>query len=271
MRLSVLLDEFLCECEYKNLSAITIRNYSRILNEFINAINVSDVEELNRYIIKDYINSLPLAVSSKNQYLRCISAFWHWYESEYDTDLRIKVKRLKEKRGIKYTPTDEEVKRLYDYYNNKSYLGARNKTMISVLVNLGVRGNELLGLKKSDIDFKNDIITVRNRKGNIDQQLPLNKEVKLQLTKYLNRYGNKNDNDLLFVTRNGYRLSLRDIGYILKKCNSKLTAHSLRRYCCTTMLKQGIPLVMVSRFMNHSSIEVTNSYYADIKATDIDW
>lgn len=269
MNLTTLLDEFLCECEYKNLSAATIRNYSRILNEFINAINITDIGQLDRHIIKDYINSLPLAVSSKNQYLRCISAFWHWYENEYDTDLRIKVKRLKEKRAIKYTPTDEEVDKLINYYNNKSYLGARNKTMISVLVNLGVRGNELLGLKKDDIDFRNNIITVRNRKGNIDQQLPLNKEVKLQLVKYMNRYDN--NSDLLFVTRNGYRMSLRDIGYIIKKCNSRLTAHSLRRYCCTTMLKQGIPLIMVSRFMNHSSIEVTNSYYADIKATDIDW
>lgn len=268
MKLELLLNEFIAECEYKNLSKITIRNYSRILGEFIRDVNVEDIEKLNKMVIKNYINSLSLATSSKNQYLRCISAFLHWFEEEYNKNLNIKIHRLKEKHKIKFTPTEEEVKKLINFYSNNTYMSSRNKTIISCFVNLGLRCSELLELKVNDVDLEHNIITV-HRKGNIYQELPLNKDVKLQLTKYINRYGDKVNSGLLFVSRNGNKLTIRDIHYMLKKCNSSISPHSLRRYCCTSMLKQGIPIVMVSRFMNHSSIEITNSYYADVTALDV--
>ncbi|MDY2883950.1 MAG: site-specific integrase, partial [Romboutsia timonensis] len=168
----------------------------------------------------------------------------------------------------KYTPTDEEVKQLISFYNNKTYMNCRNRTIIITFTELGLRCSELIQLKYDDVDLDNNIITVR-RKGNIEQQLPISKELKLQLVKYMNRYVDKLDGGLLFVSKNGNELTIPNVHYMLKKCNGNISPHSLRRYACTKMLKQGIPIVFVSRFMNHSSIEVTNSYYADIKATDI--
>lgn len=270
MKLKLLLNEFIAEAEYKQLSNTTIRNYTRVLNEFIlnlQNVGIEEIEQLNKSIIKQYINSLPLATSSKNQYLRCINAFLHWYEEEYDVNMNIKIHRLKEAHTIKYTPSDDEVKHLLNFYNNNNYMQCRNKTIISCFVFLGLRATELIELKYDDVDLDNNIITVK-RKGNIYQELPLNKDVKLQLTKYMNRYVDKLD-ELLFVSRNGNKLEIGNIHYMLKKCNKDISPHSLRRYCCTRMLKQRIPLIMVSRFMNHSSIEITNSYYADIKALDI--
>ena len=181
--------------------------------------------------------------------------------------MNIKIHRLKEQQQIKYTPSDDEVKQLLSFYSNKTYMGCRNKTIISCFVFLGLRANELLHLLRNDVDLDNNIITV-HRKGNIDQQLPLNRDVKLQLTKYLNRYSS--NNELLFPSKNGNRLETSNIHYILKRVNPKITPHSLRRYCCTKMLKDGIPIVFVSRYMNHSSVEMTNSYYADVRATDIE-
>ena len=270
MKLKSLLNEFIAEAEYKQLSNTTIRNYTRVLNEFILSlqnVGIEEIEQLSKHIIKSYINNLPLATSSKNQYLRCINAFLHYYEEEYDVNMNIKIHRLKESRQIKYTPSDDEVKKLMNFYNNNNYMQCRNKTIISCFINLGLRATELIELKVDDVDLDNNIITVR-RKGNIYQELPLNKDVKLQLTKYMNRYVDKLD-ELLFVSRNGNKLEIGNIHYMLKKCNKDISPHSLRRACCTRMLKQRIPIVFVSRFMNHSSIEITNSYYADIKALDI--
>ena len=267
MKLEKLLNEFMCECEYKNLSKTTIRNYNRVLNEFIREVSIENIEELNKHIVKDYINNLPLATSSKNQYLRCIMAFLHWFTEEYEVNMDIKIHRLKEHRRIKYTPNDDEVKKLLAYYNNKTYMSCRNRTIISTFVNLGLRCSELISLKTNNVDLEHNIITV-HRKGNIEQELPINKELKLQLTKYMNRY--KVDSELLFVSKNGNELTIPNIHHMLKKCgNSKISPHSLRRWCCTKMLRDGVPIVFVSRYMNHSSIEITNSYYADVKAEDV--
>ena len=267
MKLELLLNEFIAECEYKQLSKITIRNYNRILGEFIRDVEAENMEQLNKHIIKDYINNLPLATSSKNQSLRCIMAFLHWYVDEYEVNMNIKVKRLKEARQIKYTPTDDEVSEILSFYNNKTYMSSRNKTIISCFTFLGLRATELIELKVNDVSLDDNVITI-HRKGNVYQELPTPKQLKLQLTKYLNRYGDKLDG-LLFVSKNGNELTIPNIHYMLKKCNDNISPHSLRRYCCTKMLKDGIPIVMVSRFMNHSSIEITNSYYANVKATDI--
>ena len=266
MNTKMLLDEYLMECEYKKLSKKTITNYKRILEHFINTTKATDVKQLNKLLVKNYINNLQLSVSSKNQYIRTISAFINWIQDEYDVDLHIKLKRLKEQRTIKYTPTDDEVEELLRAYDNKSFMNCRNKTIISCFVNLGLRAEELLNLRKDDVDLKNGIITVRKRKGNIDQQLPINNELKLQLHKYMTRY--PLDSEFLFVSRSLNKLEVSHLHYLLKKVNPKINPHSLRRACCTRMLKAGIPLIMVSRYMNHSSIEVTNSYYADIKATE---
>ena len=267
MNTMMLLDEYLMECEYKKLSKKTITNYQRVLQDFISTTGATDVKQLNKLLVKNYINNLQLSISSKNQYIRTISAFINWIQDEYDVDLHIKLKRLKEQRTIKYTPSDDEVEELLRAYDNKSFMNCRNKTIISCLIHLGLRAEELLNLRKDDIDLKNGIITVRHRKGNIDQQLPINNELKLQLHKYMTRY--PLDSEFLFVSRNLNKLEVSHLHYLLKKVNPKINPHSLRRYCCTSMLKQGIPLIMVSRFMNHSSIEVTNSYYASIVAIDV--
>ena len=267
LKMNMLLDEYLMECEYKKLSSKTITNYKRILESFISTTGVQDIKQLNKLLVKGYINELELSISSKNQYIRTISAFINWIQDEYDVDLHIKLKRLKEQKTIKYTPTDDEVEELLKAYDNKSFMNCRNRTIISCFVYLGLRAEELLNLRKDDVDLKNGIITVRKRKGNIDQQLPIANELKLQLHKYMTRY--PLDGELLFVSRNGNKLEVSHLHYLLKKVNPKINPHSLRRACCTRMLKAGIPLIMVSRYMNHSSVEVTNSYYADVKALDV--
>lgn len=266
MQIKKLSKEFLSECEYKNLSEVTIRNYTKVLGKFIDTIAITDIEDLNKHIIKSYINNLSLATSSKNQHLRCIMAFINWYQEEYEINMNIKIHRLKENRCIKFTPSDEEVKKLLAYYNNKTYMNSRNKSIINCFVFLGLRVSELLQLKTKDVNLDNNIITV-HRKGDVEQQLPLNNEVKLQLCKFMNRYGN--DKELLFTSKNVNRLNASNIHNILKKVNPKITPHSLRRYCCTKMLKDGIPLIFVSRYMNHGDVQITNSYYANVRAEDV--
>ena len=219
MNTKMLLDEYLMECEYKKLSKKTITNYQRVLQDFINTTGVQDIKQVNKLLVKNYINELELSISSKNQYIRTLSAFINWIQDEYDVDLHIKLKRLKENRAIKYTPTDEEVDELLKYYDNKSFMNCRNKTIISCFVNLGLRAEELLNLRKDDVDLKNGIITVRKRKGNVDQQLPINNELKLQLHKYMTRY--PLDSELLFVSRSLNKLEVSHLHYLLKKVNPR--------------------------------------------------
>ena len=267
MKLCKLLNEFICECEYKQLATTTIKNYTRILEHFRQNIPIDEIEQLNKLLIKGYINNLTLATSSKNQYLRCIMSFLHWYEEEYNTSLGIHIKRLRENHKILYTPSTDEVKQLLSFYNNKTYIQCRNRSIISVFINTGIRLNELLELKYDDIDLEHKIITV-HRKGGYLQQLVLNKDVLLQLTKYINRYNT--NSELLFTSKNNNRLNPADIHYILKRAGNKnITPHSLRRYFASKLIREGVPIVFVSRMLGHKDIQLTNNYYLDVRTQDI--
>lgn len=136
MNMNMLLDEYLMECAYKKLSPKTTANYQRILEHFIKTTGVQDIKQVNKLLVKNYINNLQLSISSKNQYIRTISAFINWIQDEYDVDLHIKLKRLKEQRTIKFTPSDDEVEELLRAYDNKSFMNCRNKTIISCLIHL---------------------------------------------------------------------------------------------------------------------------------------
>lgn len=63
----------------------------------------------------------------------------------------INIKLLKEDEKILTTFNDEEVKRMLNYWKFDSYLGARNKCMIAVMVDTGIRVSELIGIKDEDI------------------------------------------------------------------------------------------------------------------------
>lgn len=271
MRIESLIKEFIIDCNYRQLATTTVNNYSRVLNHFVSNIPIDNIEDLNKQIIKSYISNLTLAISSKNQYLRCIMSFLHWYEEEYNISLGgIHIKRLREQHKVLYTPSDNDIKKLMNFYNNKSYMSCRNKTIISVFINTGIRLNELITLRVNDIDLNNKVLIV-NRKGGYIQQLPLNNELQLQLTRFINRYVSNSNNKLLFTSKNGKRLNPNDIHYILKRVgNNKITPHSLRRYFATSLLiREGVPLIYVSRMLGHKDIQLTNKFYLQIESTDI--
>lgn len=270
MKLCKLLNEFICDCSYRELSASTIKNYTRVLKHFVSNIPIDDIEDLSKSIIKQYINNLPLATSSKNQYLRCINSFLTYYRNEYDDDnLNIHIKRLRENHKILYTPSDDEVKQLLSFYSNKTYMQCRNKTIISVFINTGIRLNELLELKVDSIDLEHKVLVV-HRKGGYIQQLPLNNELQLQLHKYMNRYVSNTNSELLFVSKNNKRLNPADIHYILKRAGGKnITPHSLRRYFASSLIAKGVPIVFVSRMLGHKDIQLTNKFYLEVKIQDI--
>ena len=50
---------------------------------------------------------------------------------------------------------------------------------------------------------------------------------------------------------------------------SRLTVHSLRHVFCTSLLKNGVPLQIVSRLMRHSSIKITDSVYSHYIIEDL--
>lgn len=171
------------------------------------------------------------------------------------------------------------------------------KTALYLLIFSGLRRGELCGLKWSDIDFDNNILTVRRalkyvpRKKIIEGdtktygsmrsfKLPsfifdmLNSYRKCQLEERI-KVGDKwVDNDYIFTGWNGEAMSLDTLGSFLKKFTSKhnlkdIHLHSLRHTNASILIASGVDIKTVSTRLGHSNVSTTGDIYAHaIKTAD---
>ena len=100
-------------------------------------------------------------------YVRVIKAFASWLHEEGFTTANVmkRLKRPKLPKPVIEILTDEEIERLLNSFNPKTFLGLRMLIITLLLLDTGIRASELLGLELGDIDWGNDTIRVWG-KGN---------------------------------------------------------------------------------------------------------
>lgn len=280
------IKEYKYDLKIRDLSNHTIRNYISSLNKIQNYLSVklgkyslSDVNDVN---IKEYIIFLKkqnIKNSSINAHIKNIKAFLTYCENEGYISSKTKVKKLKEDVNIIQTFNDDEIKRLFNCYNMSDFLNARNKCLISMLLDCGLRCNEICTLKLTDVGETSIKIYGKGRKYRIVPISPLLKKVMIKYERIRNEY-TKNKllmYDTFFISRTGKPLTNETVQRIVrdtaKRCKIRpelnTHTHTFRHSCAKTMLKNGTDIYIVSRILGHSSLNITKRYLQDIQDDDI--
>ena len=144
--------------------------------------------------------------------------------------------------------------------------------MITILLNCGLRLQELININISDIDFENSKLNVIG-KGNKERTIYLNKACIKAINKYLSvrpRDGVKFDSrDALFLSEQKRRISRRTVQYIVKEelknaeieKASSYSVHKLRHTAATLMYKYGdVDIRALQELLGHESISTTEIY-----------
>ena len=184
-----------------------------------------------------------------------------------------------ERRLPKYL-TLEQSKELLDTVanpiNNKGHGNhdntERNYAMITLLLNCGMRLNELVNINISDIDFENNKLTVIG-KGDKERVIYLNKACISAINKYLEvrpKDGVQfNSKDALFLSEQKRRISRRSVQYIIKdeiklagiEKADNYSVHKLRHTAATLMYKYGdVDIRALQELLGHESISTTQIY-----------
>lgn len=177
------------------------------------------------------------------------------------------------KQGI-YLPdslSQEEIDQLLSAIDTSTNLGKRNYCIIEVLYGCGLRVSEMISLKISDINFKENFIKV-NGKGNKVRLVPI-ADYTLQLIKdYINgiRASIKiapHCSDYLFLSeRTGKPLTRVMIFTFIKQyallanIQKKISPHTFRHSFATHLLQNGADLRFIQEMLGHSSITTTEIY-----------
>lgn len=280
------LKEFIFDCQMRKLSERTIKSYRNnnlALFRFIEEeYDVVELEETNHLHIKGYIQHLTSKQLSEvyiNTIVRTFRAYFRYaVEEQYIIKNPIdKIKRQKEPLVLINTFSNEEVSRMVKYYNGSKFLDVRNKLIIILLFDTGIRNAELCGLKLSDI---RDIYINIYGKGKKIRHVPITAIINKYMIRYLRIREayikdkiNYND-EYLFLSQKGKKLTVETIERVVLECGNnsnvrkeiRISPHTCRHYYAQTQLKNGCDLFTVSRLLGHTNI--TKRYLQSMQDDD---
>jgi len=141
--------------------------------------------------------------------------------------------------------------------------------MLELMYSSGLRISELINLKLSNIDLELNLVKTIG-KGNKERIIPIGDYATEYLKKYIYNYRlsfiKKTNNEYLFLSRNGTKMSRQMFFKIIQKIalekniKTKFSPHTLRHSFATHMLEYGADLRTIQELLGHSNISTTQIY-----------
>lgn len=245
--------------EQKHYSLATSKSYIIYFEKFLNHYKAEDVNGLSELDINAYLLHLKSEGKSKSSINVALNAIKFYYEVVLGMPNRFyQIARPKKDLKIPIVLSKAEVKRLVAATNN-----IKHKCIVSMLYGSGLRRQELLNLKLTDIDSSRMLILVRDAKGNKDRQTLLSTRLLDHLRAYFIEWRPKT---YLFEGVAGKMYSGSSVGNIVKaaakkaKIIKRVTPHSLRHSFATHLLESGTDIRMIQVLLGHSSTKTTEIY-----------
>ena len=161
----------------------------------------------------------------------------------------------------------DEQERLLDQFNLRYITPQRNKTMIHLLLNTGLRLAEMTNLKWNDIDLMTGQVKVVEGKGLKDRILWLDEKTLKMLGKWKQRqFKEWGKSDLVFTTRTLRQLDGKAVRSMIKTytekagINKHITTHSLRHTFASDLLRDTKNIRIVQKALGHADISSTQIY-----------
>ena len=146
-------------------------------------------------------------------------------------------------------------------------LARRDHAMMELLYGCGLRLSELTGLNLSDIDWQMQTLTVTG-KGNKQRRLPFGRKAAAALKVWMKERALllKQEQEALFLSKNGQRISNRSVQQRLKKwalkqgLASNAYPHMLRHSFASHILESSSDLRAVQELLGHANLSTTQIY-----------
>jgi site-specific recombinase XerD len=169
-----------------------------------------------------------------------------------------------------------EVDALLKAPDQRRWEGRRDRAMMLLLVQTGLRVSELVGLTCTDITLGSSANVRCEGKGRKQRAVPINPTVEVVLQTWLAERAGR-PGDPLFPTRTGRPLSRDAVALRISthtatatlNCPSiqgrKIHPHVLRHTCAMSLLQAGVDTSVIALWLGHSGIRSTDPYLqADI-------
>ena len=167
-------------------------------------------------------------------------------------------------------PTADDIQDAIDATPN-SITGCRNRALLTVLANSGLRVAEALNLQMRDINLRTGMVLVRKGKGTKRREVVL-----FDCDRYLGEWISAREGldlpdtaPIFCAVRKGHRgerMSTQNVHQMLERLERDaaldihLHAHGLRHYLACRLARSGVPVEEIAAQLGHEEIQTTERY-----------
>jgi integrase/recombinase XerD len=240
---------------------------------------------VNAGAVSRYLTRLAadgMASSTRSRKAAALASFAKFLAYDGRTDSAAKIPIPKREKTLPQVMTEGEINRLVEAGPDDGALEGRDRTMIEMAYDCGLRASELVSIKLSDINESGEVLYVKG-KGRKERILPYVGALKETVGKYVSEIRPKlcaspdRSGGFLFISRNGRRMNRQDLWNILRKRGSRagiarnrLHPHVLRHSFATHLQRRGMDLRTLQELLGHSSIATTEKYaHLDTELRDL--
>ena len=244
----------------KNESQSTFSNYIRriaIISLHFDRLpeNISDDE------INDYLTGLALDPKSpsRSSFKHMVYGLRYYFRNIGQNKRAINLPSLKNDTKLPVILNRSELKELF-----KTPKLLKHRIILALAYSAGLRSQELIKLKLSDIDFERKTIHIRQSKYKKDRIVPLSGYIAKGLKKYISV-----ENPHIWVfngKESDEKYSSEGLSWVMRETlkktgiQKKVNLHSLRHSYATHLLEEGVNIVTIKELLGHATIQTTMIY-----------
>ena len=266
-------------------------NNGYIQKNSIKEITPSDMDGIRQANVQRYLNDLKrgngckkISQDSVSVRKNIYSAFWGWMERNHyvkeNVVYELQYKKKKRRNSNIKVPSKEQMENFISNIDmcGSDFLKYRNRAIIFLFSDSGIRSEELLTLNIDDVCFdKNHPYVTILGKGYYEEddkeKVYISRVARDAIVEYLKyRKDNcKNETEeALFISEWGNRLSKTSMTSFFKRySNGQINPHMLRHYCGSKLYKDTNNIMLVKEHLRHSSVKITERHYVKIEESDL--
>lgn len=261
----------------KRFSNHTIISYATDLCQFAEYLNEYYTGVEPAYADSNMVRSWVACLSEKefsnktiNRKLSTLNSFYKYLIRENNIKINpaANIPLPKTPKNIPVFVDEEAMEILFNEIDfGNDFNGIRDKLILEILYQTGIRASELIGLKETDIDTFSLTMRVLGKR-NKERIIPLSKGISSLIANYLEIKKNQNrfSNVKLLVTNKNkplyHKLVYRTVNKYLTMVTtiSKKSPHIIRHSFATHMLNRGADLNAIKELLGHTNLSATQIY-----------
>lgn len=261
----------------------TTQGYLMLFAEWCWDRGLTKPTEITRPILESYQkwlfyrrkpNGKPLTFSSQRQRLQRLRVFFRWL-SRQNVTLANPAADLELPRVPRRLPkailTEREVEQVFAIADTTDAIGLRDRAMMEVLYNTGIRRAELAKLQLYDIDEDRGTVTIREGKGRKDRVVPIGERALHWMGRYIEEVRPDlvvppDDGTIFLDSDDGTSMKLPRLTQLMKRIIDAAdlgktgACHVWRHSMATHMLEGGCDVRLLQEILGHVEMSTTAIY-----------